>query len=105
MTSEPRDRPPRLPLRRLILMPWRWRRWALWAIGICVSLFPVAYFLSAVPLIFIWIRIAGTSPETDAWFAVVYGPAIFVRDSSELAQAVIEWEVEGCESIFGPFPP
>lgn len=100
MTPDPRETP-QLPFRRLILMPWRWSRWAKWTCGMAFGFAPVFYYLSAVPVLWASVCLTNTRPTDDDWFDAVYAPVIWIISRSALSQIVLQRETERIESTVG----
>ena len=57
------DPAPKLPFRRLIVMPWRWSRWALCVV---IVFAPIAYFLSCAPAYYLLYRSLGPLVSTGS---------------------------------------
>lgn len=94
MSEAPANVPPaenRLPLHRLLFMPWRWSRWLQAALVVLLlGSFP-AYILSAVPA-YLLMENFDTPDEVEEAVATFYLPAEWCVAESEFIEAVIDWE-------------
>ena len=86
------DPAPKLPSRRLILMPWRWSRWTL---AVVLPLMPMIYFLSAVPVKSLVVDFDRDAPEFVGVAAdTFYGPAKSCATQLPVLAAIWNFECE-----------
>ena len=66
------DPAPKLPFRRLILMPWRWEGRSLIVAAICWGVL----YLASCPIVLQWIRAANYPEPARSIAEIVYSPII-----------------------------
>jgi hypothetical protein len=96
MTSEPA--PARLPFRRLLLMPWWWSRWVLFALPFSALL---AYFLSGA--LFFHLLIRGKVPASLVDPLIIFTRPISTGvDHAPPLRMLYQWESRLIYLVLGP---
>ena len=93
---------PSNPPRRSWFAVWRWRL-PLWAWGILAIALPVTYFLSAVPLLTIFVEVEVNTGRRELTLLGdgFYAPVFWLGKRSEFAGLVIAWEQSVMLDLFG----
>ena len=88
----------KLPLRRLIVMPWKWPRWLL-AVALPFSL--ATYALTAVPVVYFLRRVASNDQLVERVVTVIYFPLVWADMNVPVCREFFTWQYEAMVALFG----